>query len=123
MTSKYLTKRPVRRAIALATATLISAGALIVAPLAATAAEAYTPWWSPVYENCASKIVQLTFHVVGGSVEIGYNQNEGDLGNYPYWQLSTGTHVINTGVHSIWWEKYESAGDISSWSETCVSYL
>jgi len=91
-------------------------------PVAANA----TPFWTPVRSYCnAGTIVQLTFYTSGPGVIVGYGNSSTAAGNtIRPWQLNTGYNVINTGVSTIWWQKWASgsAATITSWSLSCVNY-
>ena len=111
-------RRPIAKVVA---AFALAVGLSIGAPLAAQA----TPYWIAVHSSCStSKYVILHFTVTGPWVDIGHGNSIDQASNSPdYWELKTGSRVVNTGMHALYWQKWSSAGDISHWSVTCVSYV
>lgn len=124
--TKTSNPRPTRRVAKIGALALTGAAVIAFSPATATVANAQTPYWSPVESTCGSLYVELTFHVTGtsGIVHVGYSDRDAGYGNGPYWALHHGTNTIETGLKTVFWQKWSNTGnaDISSWSKACRNF-
>lgn len=93
--------------------------------IAAPQAVAQSPYWAPVYSTCGpTKWVVLKFTITDGPVYFGTGNTprEASKTYYPT-TLYPGTRYLYTGFHSLYWQKWASPGNVTSWTLQCVNYL
>lgn len=79
-------------------------------------------WWPMQYSACPNgQIVQIRFYVYEPGVKVGYGATSA-LASRSYFVefKSKGWATLNVGREWMYWQVWQSPGDIGSWSKECV---
>ncbi|NUU19482.1 hypothetical protein HP550_19715 [Cellulomonas humilata] len=85
--------------------------------------------WNVVHSYCnQGYVVQLKFYVIGATgsdgpkVGWGNSAQAASGGNYREFKTN-GWHTMNEGMQDMYWIKWASTGDVTSYTKSCVRYF